>query len=436
MNYSPPPFSQSEEKVTGRLLLADNEAPRVRIECQEIDGGHRFSVTSAVQLGRTSIAHIMAQPLDEVPDWKSVEKGLRGAVYPSRTVKNLDRSAEGTHRLRRLRAASDELAEILRGTVAMSPNEDPQQVLRRELSSGKISQREFYDRYLEYLKSQRSAEPFSVYDELQVKAPVFDEGSAITYAEQMLFRLNPQYVLGSLAKYSDPQTIKRLEQLTQSQFSQLSGLSKADQAAIEIGLMRYLDGKSYIDVVHDLMDSLLVGYRNEATYDELGVSGGGRDPEYYVRRTDVPGHLKATHDVRLLIERELREHDPETGLPAHQLKFVVRKNALVAHPRVVWTNRGGVRAFELPTSRPEPTIGRAITRKPSSLLGMAIVANQVGMEELDIDYKKELARIITDRSRYNAPLARAGMLGLVLHAGTDRVLQYPYFASIERDALK
>ncbi len=435
-HYHRPPFRHPEQSITSFMLMGSDATPKVRIEHGACDGGHRFSVTGAAQIGRISIASIMSRPLGENPDWAQVEKGLRTAVYPSRTVKKLHGTMPGKARLARLRAASDELAEIVRGTINISPSDDPLAELRRRLLDGSLDQRQYIQLYMEHLTMQEDAEPFSVYTEQPITAPVFDESAAVAYAEQLLAELNPRLVLEHLAKYTDEATTKKLEMLVPRQPSTIPGLSDVDQAAIQAAVMRRVDGKAYIDVVHELMDRVLIGIPDEATYDEQGMTGGGYDAEYYIRRSDIPSQFADNQDVRIVIERELRDHDPQTGLPQHQLKIIVRKNALVAHPRIVWTNQGGTRSLEFPTSLAERTVRHSTVVRPSSLLGAAIAANHIGMDELKVDYGKELRKLVGSRSRHSAPLARAGMLGFVLHTESERLLAHPYFARIERYALE
>lgn len=430
-----PPFSHFEEQVTGRLLLGTPTAPKVRQVWEAIDGGYLFSVTGPAEYGRDAIAHAMTQPIGEKPDWREVERGLRSIVYPKRSVERLDRSNVHSNRLRMMGKASRELAQILEGKVdPLIYDDDLIALFKRMPYLGTLRDSEDKERYVEFLrKLGYGDEPFMAYDETLLNVPVFDEDSAVHYAEQMLYHMNPRFVLSELAKRAEPATIRKLEQLLPKQSVEIPGLSAEDQAVMEIGVMRYFDGKAYLDVVHELMDKLVVGVRSEATYDELGTSGGTRDPEYYIRRSDVAKYLDPKYDIRMSIERELRDHDEETGLPKHQVKVIVRKNALLGYAQVAWTNRGGVRSFAFPTNPIEWSMIHPMATQASSLLGAAIVAQQIGVNELGIDYEKKLARYIGRRSEFSAPLAKAGMLGTVLD---NEVLSYPYFVSVERHALQ
>ncbi len=399
--YVPKPFSHPEESITGLSVIANPNNPRVRIESERLETGSTiYSVTSPIPLGRAAIAQLLCFPLGEAPDWKHAMRGLRDISYPSRSIAKLHQSPTSRRRLGALRPASKELALIL------ERNQD--------------------------------------YEERAVKIPVFSDGQAIEYTEAQLSKKNPVDVMKLLTRVDESSdTYRRLELLsaTSPDETMLPIIDEETQYEIQNrAMLDEVSGLARVDAVHGLLDEIFTGLREEPTLDGVRILGGGFDSSVLVRTEDIPEYLRGrnTNNVRVMLGSELRDADRKTGLARRRVTFLSRRDgAFVAQPRISWTKDadGVTRRFIFPTSQNERSLLHPIIARSSSLLGAALVANRFG-SAYDIDYNDELERLTRQQSKYAAPLARAGLLALVLHAKQERILGDSYFTAMEERAVQ
>jgi len=438
------PFSLSEKEITGQYVLGSPEIPRVRVASEKIGAQSvRFSVTSAREVGRDFISGAMTFPLHEIDAWTRVEKGLREIAYPSRAIKKLHASEKDRALVRGLKSASVELADILRGTKDTDELSEFLNVWRKKRSEADVN--DPVGSLIEAMRNfDRNTELPTANEEYSAKIPVFSEGEAIRYAEEELLKSSPDTVARLLSGHSDSETLPILQLFSgpSSGSDVVPGLDELDKSLIQNAVLRDVERRGWLEIVHRLLEKQFVAVREEAIYEEGVASGGGFDKTVYVLHEDMPKHLRdADSDIRIRVGQTLRDPRRGTDLVRHRVKFIRRKQITVAHPRVVWVNDKGVRHFEFPSSPSEPSPFRPVIAKPNSLIGAAIFANIVGMNDVEmndagIDYGKELDKIIGRRSEYSAPLARAGMLGLVLHTRQEELLSYPYFEMMEEHALQ
>lgn len=441
MNHpAPKPFNASEAEIAGHHVLASPEIPYVRIEAVKIgERATRFSVTSSREVGRDFISRVMTYPLQEIDDWKSVESGLRDVAYPTRTIKKLHQSTVARSRLSGLRSASVELADILKATKNTNELYEFLKAWRNQSSTYSSN----FSALLKVLGSNEEDRDFevpTVNEEYPANIPVFTNGEAIQFVENSLLASTPGIVAELARGHTDnPTTIRALDMLSNSdsQADMIPGLSEEEKGEIINTLIRDVDRRNWVEVIHELLDYQFVAVREEASFDGQTSKGGGYDGTVYVRYHDLPEHLhKYGGDIRILVGPRLRDTERDTNLPRHRVKFIRRKHITVAHPQVAWVNNQGKRHFIYPPNPNERSFLRPIIARPNSLVGAAIFANIVGITQIEIDYNRELNKLLGHRSKFAAPLARAGMLGLVLHAQQEELLSYPYFEMMEERALQ
>lgn len=398
----PKPFSQPEKSITGLDVVGNTQSPRIRIETESIGPeAIMYSVTGPIPLGRLAISQLLSAPLGEMTDdWRSVEKGLRNISYPSNTINKLSRLPADRKRLKSLRPAAKELADILRG-------------------------------------NQR-------YATTTVNLPVFTDAQAAEYTQQALVHRQPSDVKALLERYEDDSVTRlHLDLLanTSERDNWLPELSEVDQIEIRNrAMLGTVAGLAYVEAMHGVFDSTFWALREEPVLQNGQLAGGGADATVLVRKQDIPQHLQnRLSEVRVALGPVLRDPDRTiekiADVARRKVTFFSRKHGIVAQPRISWINDGAMRRFAFPLSQNERLVLHDTIARSSSLVGAALAASRFG-SAYGIDYERELRRMVGKRTKYDAPLAKAGLLALVLHTSENDLLSDPYFAAIEQRAVQ
>ncbi len=390
-------------------ILSSDQEPMVKVSQSEgVDGSTRYSVSSDVLLERDGIAAILAHPLGEYPaDWREVGSGLRDLTYPSRRVRRLYRFG--------------------RKAALLTPFEEVKPVAR-ELAV-------VLDRNQDYTSTQKNMPVFTDYKQ------------ARDYITERMSILPPGRFTALLkSSIGDKQIFDELQALVQppvASFDNLELQYLVDTSADEMqqmhqrSILAISNPRALSDIEQHVLEDELYATGLPAQFDGEQLIGGSRGQGIYIRREDIPAHLKSRDGLKsgfsLSLGPQLPDPDKRTGLDRFRVTFREQSARYVATPELTWETKrleGGkvARRLVLEERDIETNEHTGIIRQRSTLAGAALLA---AASTDKMGYDKVLARA-TPR-HVNLGLARAGFWPLLAHYRENALLDHEYIRAVEAE---
>lgn len=389
-----------------RVLTSDAE-PSVRIErAEQVDGAVRYTVSSGVALEREAIAAIASVPIGQHPvAWQDVMAGFKAITYPSRRVRRQEKIAKKIldgFSLKDIQPVTRELANVL------DRNQD--------------------------------------YRETKVNIPVLTSyAEAHAYVLELIETLPAHRYTAILKSFEDdPRVLAALSRIVESREMSLeeiglqviTGIDETQsQRTEQRAIFDISDPHAQMDMEQYVLQDKLYQIDRPAQFDGSQLSGGSKQDGIYVRKDDVPDHLKIDgalrQNVDISVGAKLMDTDKATGLDRYRVSFRKQSVRFIATPELVWETRqhedgSKHRQLIFETHAPEYSVFSGTVRQRSCLAGAALFA---AVNAETIDYAKAL-RKITPRNHHMGR-AKVGLWPLVARFKENDLLDHPYIEMVE-----
>lgn len=394
-----------ENEFSSNRVITNDVAPYVEIKRQENEEGVVYSVESQLLLNRDTIDERFRTLLGENgSNWEEVLGGLRGIGLQNPRIMQLGRSAHILTHLSDIRQASNQLGDVLKRNSDVKIDNSIVAVFKYGES--------FQDTF-EQLGASESKRLL-----LELKSLGFDVEKARFFANYMSTYISP-------TPFGHDEFLAVFE-----------NLGELNREIVNNAMMSEASGSTLYELVSRKQEQFFTGFRERGKWDDENhtVRGGSIEPDVYLRNKDIPPGVSPWRSS-VSVGAEHRDPERSTDRPRYLVQFYTDQDAIYARPLLSWRKQDGERSLVFP-GRPfdSPhfeTMKRPVTRA-NSIAGAALAAAALQSQgDIDINYGKELNKMIKRSDATINARIRPGLWPIVAPFKQEELLGHEYFAAIE-----